>query len=59
MTAEQYRAVGPYIDLAERLGTFRRVCGGRQSQFRSIDVPRQDWGAEYGADPQCRIGRSA
>lgn len=37
MTAEQYQAVGPYIDLAERLGTFAAyVATGNPSSVRLI-----------------------
>lgn len=37
MTAEQYHAVGPYIDLAERLGTFAAyVATGNPSSVRLI-----------------------
>ena len=37
MTAEQYRAVGPYIDLAERLGNFAAyVATGNPSSVRLI-----------------------
>jgi D-3-phosphoglycerate dehydrogenase len=37
MTAEQYRAVGPYVELAERLGVFvAHVASGNPSQVRLI-----------------------
>ena len=37
MTAEQYQAVGPYIDLAERLGNFAAyVATGNPSSVRLI-----------------------
>lgn len=37
MTAEQYRAVGPYIDLAERLGTFAAyIATGNPSSVRLV-----------------------
>ena len=59
MTAEQYRAVGPYIDLAERLGNLRRVCCDWQPKFGSPGLSRQDRGTEYRSGPQCGACRCA
>ena len=47
MTAEQYRAVGPYIDLAERLGTFAAYVATGNPKFGSLGLPRQDRGTKY------------
>ena len=59
MTAEQYRTVGPYAALAERLGTFAAYVATGNPQAGAAGLPRQHRGAEYAADPQCRPGRRA
>ena len=59
MTAEQYQAVGPYIDLAERLGNFAAYVATGNPQLGAADLSRQGRGAEHVAGPQRGIGRSA
>ena len=57
VSPEQYRALGPYLTLAERLGNFASLHLFGPSQARAADLLRKDRRQQHHAATQCRAGR--
>ena len=59
LSPEQYRALGPYIELAERLGNFAAHIATGNPRARAAGLLRQDRRQQYQPAPQRRAGRRA
>ena len=59
LSPEQYRALGPYMTLAERLGNFAAHIAAGNPQTRAADLLRQDRRQQYQPAAQRGAGRRA